>query len=61
MGPGVLGAPAERGVAIRPDLPVDYDVLVAEMALADADYAEAKEAFLRAIEKDPNSAYLNSD
>lgn len=44
--------------ASRPDLGADYDVLVAEMAIGDGDYDEAKLALARAIEKDPNSAYL---
>ncbi len=44
--------------ASRSDLTVDYDVMVAEMALANGDLAGARVAFLRAIEKDPESAYL---
>jgi tetratricopeptide (TPR) repeat protein len=42
----------------RPDLPVEYDVLLAEMALGDGDLLTAREATRQAIAKDPNSAYL---
>ena len=47
-----------KQVAARPSLAVDYDVLIAEMALGDQDYAAAKEALGRAIKKDSTSAYL---
>ncbi len=43
---------------VRPELPVDYDILVAEMALNEADFPAARSAMLRAAEKDPESAYL---
>ena len=42
----------------RPDLEVDYDVLVAEMALGDGDYFAARRALERATRKDPDSPYL---
>lgn len=44
--------------AQRPDLGVEYDILLAELALGDGDFLSAKRALLRAIAKDPNSAYL---
>lgn len=43
---------------VRPDLGVEYDVLVAEMSLADGELTAAKQALERAIAKDPESAYL---
>ncbi|MFT5442181.1 MAG: tetratricopeptide (TPR) repeat protein [Myxococcota bacterium] len=42
----------------RAELPVDYDVLLAEMALGDGDFVAAKYALERATSKDPDSAYL---
>ena len=65
MGTGCASIPAPfltkasgKSVAARPNLAVDYDVLVAEMALGDQDYVAAKEALGRAIKKDSASAYL---
>ena len=49
---------SRTGEAARPDLAVEYDVLLAEMALADGDLQAAREAMRQAITKDPNSAYL---
>lgn len=56
--PGALSAKSGAAGAARPDLGVDYDILVAEMALGDGDYVSAKQALARAIGKDPKSAYL---
>ncbi|MBW2273749.1 MAG: tetratricopeptide repeat protein [Deltaproteobacteria bacterium] len=57
--PGVGQREQGRSAAlVRPELPVDYDVLVGEMALQDGDYEGARDAIERAIAKDPNSAYL---
>ncbi|MCP5042534.1 MAG: tetratricopeptide repeat protein [bacterium] len=47
-----------RGSAARPDLGVEYDVLLAEMALGDGDVVAAKHALERAITKDSESVYL---
>ncbi len=49
---------SRTGTAQRPDLGVEYDVLLAELALGDGDYLAAKAALIRAVGKDPNSAYL---
>ena len=42
----------------RPDRGPDYDVLVAELAVMDGDLTGAERAYLRAAEKDPESAHL---
>ncbi|MCR9097612.1 MAG: tetratricopeptide repeat protein [bacterium] len=49
-------APALR--EIRAERSADYDVLVGELAKADRDLEGAREAYLRAAEKDPNSAFI---
>ena len=49
---------SSTATAKRPDLSVEYDVLLAEMALGDGDLLTAREAMRQAIIKDPNSAYL---
>ena len=46
------------GEVARPDAPVDYDVLVGELAAQETNFEEAREAYLRASHKDPRSAYL---
>jgi len=51
-------AKGPSGTLVRPELPVDYDVLVGEMALQDGDFESARDAFGRAIAKDSSSAYL---
>ena len=43
---------------VRPADSADYDVLVAGMVAEDGNLAEARAAFERAAEKDPESAYL---
>jgi tetratricopeptide (TPR) repeat protein len=43
---------------VRPSDSADYDVLVAGMAAEEGNLAEARAAFERAAEKDPDSAYL---
>ena len=50
--------PSGREPALRPDLAVEFDVLLAEMALGDRDLLTAKQAFERAVAKDPESVYL---
>ena len=50
------GAP---GAEERPQLPAEYDVLVAELAELEGDVGSAREAYARASEKDPDSAYLH--
>ena len=57
LGPVREGAEPRESVA-RPEAPVDYDVLVAELAAQDASYEEARAAYLRASHKDPDSAFL---
>jgi tetratricopeptide (TPR) repeat protein len=44
--------------AARPDAPPEYDVLVGSLAALDGDPEQARDAFARAAEKDPDSAYL---
>ena len=44
--------------AERPELSVEYDVLLAEIAYADGDLLTARNALRQAITKDPDSAYL---
>jgi tetratricopeptide (TPR) repeat protein len=46
------------GPVVRPDAPADYDVLVAHQLELDGHSDEALEAWLRAVAKDPDSAYL---
>lgn len=46
------------GPLIRPEAPADYDALVGEFAAREGKLAEARDAFLRAAEKDPDSAAL---
>lgn len=55
-GGAVRRAPALR--EIRSERAADYDVLVAELAKADRDLERAREAYLRAAAKDPNSAFI---
>jgi tetratricopeptide (TPR) repeat protein len=54
---GPQGSGSMAGLT-RPDLGVEYDVLVGELAIRDGDFLEARGAFERAIEKDPDSAAL---
>jgi tetratricopeptide (TPR) repeat protein len=57
--PGDHSAEIPSPVAIaRPDAPVDYDVLVAELAAEEGRFVEARDAYLRASHKDPHSAHL---
>ena len=42
----------------RPDAPIDYDVLVGELAAQDGEFVQARDAYLRASHKDPDSAFL---
>jgi len=44
---------------IRPEAPPEYDVLAAQHLTLEGRSAEAVEAYLRAVEKDPGSAWLN--
>ncbi len=43
---------------VRAEAPADYDVLVAELAQIESDYALARKAYDRAAEKDPGSAFI---
>jgi len=54
--PGKRPAPPLR--IERAEAPADYDVLVGEMANADGDLDLAQAAFTRAVEKDPDSAFI---
>ena len=51
--------PATSAQRVRPELGPEYDVLVAELAARNGDYAGARSAFERALEKDPSSAHLH--
>jgi tetratricopeptide (TPR) repeat protein len=64
LGCAALGLPA-RGpgeaapeVLVRPDAPAEYDVLVAQQLGLEGRADEAVAAYERAVEKDPDSAYL---
>jgi tetratricopeptide (TPR) repeat protein len=50
---------APRGEVVRPHAPPEYDVLVAQQLTLEGHSAEAVEAYLRAVAKDPGSAYLH--
>lgn len=60
---GDAGAARERPVPplriVREERAADYDVLVAEMARVEGDYRASRAAFLRAAEKDPDSAFIH--
>ena len=47
------------GRVVRPEVGAEYDILVAEMSVREADFAGAQAAFERALEKDPDSATLH--
>ncbi|MBW2361398.1 MAG: tetratricopeptide repeat protein [Deltaproteobacteria bacterium] len=54
-----FGTAVERdGPVVRPDAPAEYDLIVAQLLMSEGRTAEALEAFLRAVEKDPESAFL---
>lgn len=53
------GASGPAGPLVRPQAGTEYDVLVAELAARDGDFALARAAFQRALEKDPGSAHLH--
>jgi tetratricopeptide (TPR) repeat protein len=60
--PGRAAAAREsehQKVEIRPDAPSEYDLLVAQQLTVEGRTAEAVDAYLRAVEKDPDSAYLH--
>ena len=50
--------PAPELRQVRSERAADYDVLVAELAKADGDFVVAREAYARAAEKDPGSAFV---
>jgi len=56
--PSSDGLSRRDGPLIRPEAPADYDALVGEFAAREGKLAEARDAFLRAAEKDPDSASL---
>ena len=45
---------------VRPERAADYDVLVAELAKADRDLERAREAYLRAAEKDREAVLIEA-
>jgi tetratricopeptide (TPR) repeat protein len=47
-----------QGVEVRPEAPAEYDVLVAQQHISEGDVEAGIEAYQRAAEKDPESAYL---
>jgi tetratricopeptide (TPR) repeat protein len=57
-GPKPAAAPPAR-VEIRSDAPPEYDLLVAQQLTLEGRGAEAVEAYLRAVAKDEQSAYLH--
>lgn len=57
--PGLAGEATGPLRVERPEAPVDYDVLVAELALADGDFETARAAYSRAVAKDPETAMLH--
>ncbi|MEE3327194.1 MAG: tetratricopeptide repeat protein [Myxococcota bacterium] len=52
-------ASAPSGAVVRPEMGVEYDILVGEMAVREGDFELAQGAFGRALEKDPTSAPLH--
>jgi tetratricopeptide (TPR) repeat protein len=58
-GPTASGRATADKVPIRPDLPAEYDVLVAEQLTVEGRRSEALDAWLRAVAKDDSSAYLH--
>ena len=57
-GSSVRSRPVPPFRVVREDAPADYDVLVAELAQIEADFALSQEAYERAAEKDPGSAFI---
>lgn len=49
----------DQGVEVRPSAPADYDVLVAQQHAREGRIPEAIAAYLRAVAKDDESAYLH--
>jgi len=50
---------ADPGPEIRPGAPPEYDILVAQSHQASGDLEASMAAFERALEKDPDSAYIH--
>jgi len=50
---------AHSGSVARPELGVEYDILVAEMAIREGNFELAQKAFRQAVDKDPDSATLH--
>jgi tetratricopeptide (TPR) repeat protein len=50
---------ASEGTMLRPEAPPEYDLLVAQQLTQEGRTAEAVEAYLRAVAKDDESAYLH--
>jgi hypothetical protein len=57
--PGADPPHTPAGVEIRSDAPPEYDLLVAQQLTIEGRSAEAVEAYLRAVAKDEQSAYLH--
>jgi len=51
-------SPTATDRVAQPVQTADYDVLVGEFAARDQDWLAARNAFMRAVQKDPNSAFL---
>lgn len=49
----------DSGRVVRPELGVEYDVLVGEMAVRGGEFEVARGAFEQALTKDPDSAHLH--
>lgn len=56
--PSAAAPEAQR--VVRPEAPPDYDVLVGEFAAREARFEAARDAFARAVAKDPDSAALHA-
>ena len=56
--PGFGTAVERDGPVVRPEAPAEYDLIVAQLLMSEGRTAEGLEAILRAVEKDPESAYL---
>lgn len=50
---------ARSSSVARPELGVEYDILVAEMAIREGNFELAQKAFRQAVDKDPDSATLH--
>lgn len=57
--PAARALPEDSGRVARPELGAEYDVLVGELAIREGRLEDARQAYQRAVAKDPDSAYLH--